>query len=146
MTNEQLLSLIQSDKQAMKLARSGADDMCAARVREIAPKELTNQSWSYRSLSAVLDLQTMARLIATVDAFIAAGDPLSPLVNEIRNYLRADGIDLSNANTRYMLGAWADNEQLPLSTSDLAAIIEAVSVAPQINSIDITNLGLYEPA
>jgi len=43
-----------------------------------------------------------------------------------------------------MLQSWADSP-LPLTSADVAALIEAVSVRPQISSIEITNLGLYQP-
>jgi hypothetical protein len=115
-------------------------------VRDIAPKELSGDLWSYRGLGSVLPMSIMARLIATVNAFIASGDDLSPLVDEMRFYLRADGIDISDANTQAMLAGWAAHEQLPLTTDDVTAINAAVSVVPTITGIDIANLGLYEAA
>lgn len=144
MTPEQLRELIGSDPEALRLALAGSDDACAARVNEIAPKVLTGQLWSYRGLSAVLPLDVMARLIASVNQFIDSGNALSPLVDEMRHYLRADGLDLSNASTQFMLQSWAASP-LPLTPDDVYAIIDAVSVRPQISSIEITNLGLYQP-
>ena len=144
MNAEELKELIGSDPEALRLALAGSDDACAARVNEIAPKVLTGQLWSYRGLSALLPLDVMARLIATVNLFIDSKNDLSPLVDEMRHYLRADGLDLSNASTRFMLQSWADSP-LPLTSADVAALIEAVSVRPQISSIEITNLGLYQP-
>jgi len=144
MTPQQLLSLIESDPQALALARSGADDLCAARVRVIAPKELSGDLWSYRGLGSVTSMAIMARLIATVNAFIAAGDPLSPLVDEMRYYLRTDGIDMSHASTQAMLAGWAAHEQLPLTADDVQAINAAVSIVPTISGGDITNLSIYE--
>jgi hypothetical protein len=145
MTTEQLLTLIKSDQQALALATSGSDDRCAERVREIAPKELSGQLWSYRGLSAILPLDLMDRLISSVDLHIESGAAFSSVVREMREYLRKDGVDISNSGTLTMLSSWGNSGQFPLTQSDVAAIIEAVSVAPTINSVEITNLGLYQP-
>ena len=144
MTPTQLKKLIESDADALRLAKAGSDDACAVRVSEIAPKVLTSQLWSYRGLSAVLPLDVMARLVATVNLFVESGNDLSPLVDEMRHYLRSDGIDLSNPSTQFMLQSWADSA-LPLTPDDVSAIIDAVSVRPTVSPIEITNLGLFEP-
>jgi hypothetical protein len=144
MNPEQLRELIGSDPEALRLALAGSDDACAARVNQIAPKVLTGTLWSYRGLSAVLPLDVMDRLISSVDAHIESGAQFASVVREMREYLRKDGVDISNEGTQAMLRGWAASP-LPLTPDDVYAIIEAVSVRPTISSVEITNLGLYQP-
>lgn len=146
MTPEQLRELIGSDPQALAFALAGSDDACAARVNQIMPKQLDDTLWSYRGLSSLLPLDVMDRLISSVDAHIASGAQFASVVREMREYLRKDGVDISNAGTQLMLNGWADSEAIPLTASDVEAIIEAVSVRPTISSIEVTNLAMYEPA
>jgi len=144
MTSEQLLTLIRSDAQALALATAGSDDAAAKRASEIAPKQLTGKLWSYRGLSAVVSPYVVSRLIRTVDLFVESDHELAPLVKEMREFLRSDGIDISNPTTLGMLTEWAESP-LPLSVQDLAAIIDAASERPSISSVEITNLGLFNP-
>jgi hypothetical protein len=144
MTTEQLLTLIRSDAQALALATAGSDDAAARRASEIAPKALTGKLWSYRGLSAVVSLDTLENLINSVDGHIASGGQYSGVVREMREYLRQDGLDISDPKTLGMLQAWAASP-LPLTADDVAAIIEAASERPTISSVDITNLGLFNP-
>ena len=144
MTSEQLLALIRSDAQALALATAGSDDAAAKRASEIAPKALTGKLWSYRGLSAVVSPYVVSRLIRTVDLFVDSDHELAPLVKETREFLRSDGIDISNPTTQAMLNEWAESP-LPLSVQDLAAFIDAAIERPTISPIDITNLGLFKP-
>jgi hypothetical protein len=145
MTQDELKELIGSDPEALRLALAGSDDACAARVNEIAPKVLTGTLWSYRGLSAVLPLDVMDRLIRSVDRHIDLGMMFTAVVREMREYLRTDGIDVSNASTITMLSMWGGQDEFPLEREDVQTIIDAVSVRPTISSIEITNLGLYQP-
>jgi hypothetical protein len=145
MNASDLRLLIESDAEALALATAGSDDACAKRVNQIVPKQLTETLWSYRGLSSVVSLDTLENLIASVDGHIAASGAYAGVVREMREYLRKDGLDISHPNTLVMLAGWAES-QLPLTTDDVAAIIEAVSERPTIATVDITNLGLYEPA
>jgi len=144
MNAEEVLALVQSDPECLALATAGSDDAAAKRCSEIAPKQLTGKLWSYRGLSAVVSPYVVSRLIRTVDLFIESDHELAPLVKEMREFLRADGIDISNPTTLTMLNEWAESP-LPLSVQDLTAIIDAASERPQISSIEITNLGLFNP-
>jgi hypothetical protein len=144
MTSEQLLALVQSDAECLALAIAGSDDAAARRASEIAPKALTGKLWSYRGLSSVVSLDTLENLINSVDGHIASGGQYSGVVREMREYLRQDGLDISHPNTLAMLGSWAESP-LPLTAGDVAAIIDAASGRPQISSIEITDLGLFNP-
>jgi len=144
MTSEQLLALIRSDPEALALATAGSDDACAKRASEIAPKQLTGKLWSYRGLSSVVSLDTLENLINSVDGHIASGGQYSGVVREMREYLRQDGLDISDPKTLGMLQSWAASP-LPLTAEDVTAIIDAASERPSISSVDITNLGLFKP-
>jgi hypothetical protein len=144
MTSEQLLALIRSDPEALALATAGSDDACAKRASEIAPKQLTGKLWSYRGLSSVVSLDTLENLINSVDGHIASGGQYAGVVREMREYLRQDGLDISDPKTLGMLQSWAASP-LPLTAEDVTAIIDAASERPSISSVDITNLGLFKP-
>jgi len=144
MIQKELLALVQSDAECLALAIAGSDDAAARRASEIAPKALTGKLWSYRGLSSAVSPYVVSRLIRTVDLFIESDHELAPLVKEMREFLRADGIDISNPTTLTMLNEWAESP-LPLSVQDLTAIIDAASERPTISSIEITNLGLFNP-
>jgi hypothetical protein len=144
MTPEELLALVQSDATALQLATSGSDDACAARVNEIIPAVLSSQLWSYRGLSSVVSLDVLENLINSVDGHITSGGQYAGVVREMREYLRKDGLDISHPGTQAMLASWAASP-LPLTADDVAAINAAVSIKPTISSVEITNLGLYQP-
>jgi hypothetical protein len=142
MNTDQLLLLVQSDQQALYLAVSGSDDACARRCSEIAPKQLAGKLWSYRGLSAVVSMDTLENLINSVDGHIESGGQYASVVREMREYLRKDGLDISDPKTLGMLQAWAASP-LPLTDEDVAAIIDAASERPTISGEQITNLGLF---
>jgi hypothetical protein len=142
MTPEELLELVQSDAECLALATAGSDDAAAKRANEIAPKQLTGKLWSYRGLSSVVSLDTLENLINSVDGHITGGGMYTGVVREMREYLRQDGLDISHSNTLAMLQSWAASP-LPLTTDDVAEIIDAVSERPTINGEQITNLGLF---
>jgi len=144
MIQKELLALVQSDAECLALAIAGSDDAAARRASEIAPKALTGKLWSYRGLSSVVSLDTLENLINSVDGHIASGGQYSGVVREMREYLRQDGLDISDPKTLGMLQAWAASP-LPLTAGDVTAIIDAASERPQISSIEITNLGLFNP-
>jgi len=145
MNAEQLLALVQSDPECLALATAGSDDAAAKRASEIAPKALTGKLWSYRGLSAVLPLDTMDRLISSVDAHIESGAAFASVVREMREYLRKDGVEIGHVGTLTMLAMWGGQSAFPLTSSDVQLIILAASERPTISSIDITNLGLFNP-
>jgi len=142
MTSEELLALVQSDLECLSLATTGSDDAAAKRASDIAPKQLTDKLWNYRGLSAVVSPYVISRLIKTVDLFIESNHELSPLVKEMREFLRVDGIDISNTTTLAILNEWVISS-LPLTHEDFTEILEAISERPKINSVEITNLKLF---
>jgi hypothetical protein len=100
--------------------------------------------WSYRGLSSVVSLDVLENLINSVDGHITSGGQYAGVVREMREYLRKDGLDISHPGTQAMLASWAISP-LPLTADDVAAINAAVSIKPTISSVEITNLGLYQP-
>lgn len=138
MTPNELKTLIESDAQALALAEAGAADRCAERCRVIAPKVLGSKLMSYRSIASVSTLETLARLISSVDLFCDSGHPLSPVVREMRNYLRGDGVDLGHASTQQMLSLFAADTNLPLTNEDFLSLKESASDSQHITGADIT--------
>ena len=138
-----LAELINSDAQALALARSGADDACARRVNEIAPKVLTSAVYSYAGLADKVAIDVLDRVIRSVDLHIESGAPFASVVREMREKLRSDGIDLANRNSVGMLQSWAANEAFPLTEQDVATIVDAIGTRPTYSGVDVANLGLF---
>lgn len=87
-------------------------------------------------------MDTLENLINSVDGHIESGGQYASVVREMREYLRKDGLDISDPKTLGMLQAWAASP-LPLTDEDVAAIIDAASERPTISGEQITNLGLF---
>lgn len=136
-----LEELIRSDELALSLAQAGSDDACAKRVSEIAPKVHAEMRLTeiglYKLLGPQLAESTLQKLESVAEQNRIVKRALSWLVPA------NGGLDFGDESTLAMLSQLHEDG---VFTDDEYVAITSLSLVPQtISSIDITNLGLYQP-
>jgi len=145
MTPSELKSLIESDAEALALARSGAADLCAKRCMLIAPKVRTSKMLTERGLYAELGLLVAETILQKLEGYAQAGQPFSALVKRFLKWLEPtnDGVDFGLQDTLDMAGALT---QGGLLTNEEYAAINSVSlVAPTITGADVSTAYPFPP-
>jgi hypothetical protein len=137
MSPEELKSLIESDSEALRLASTGAADLCAARCRAIAPKVTQQTMISELSILNLyanpMDAETVLQTIETV----AKGNPV---VNRVLKWLQpgAPGIDIGDARVRQLLVAPLQAGGVGLSQELARPLLAAAEAEPQISGADVS--------
>ena len=145
MSPEELRTLIESDPEAKRLALTGADDLCAARCREIAPKVTreTRLRWN-----RIFDLYGMNLPLAQqVKAKIEAAGAKNDLVAEILESLKAssqDPCNIGSPTVRFLLTAPIDSGGIGLTTDEAKPLLSAAEVAPEISGADVASTKLFK--
>lgn len=137
MSPEELRILIESDSEALRLASTGAADLCAARCRAIAPKvtQVTRVTeLTILSLYAnPVDGETVLQTIETVAQSNA-------VVKRILPWLQpgSDGLDIGDARVRQLLVAPVQSGGVGLPEELARPLLAAADVEPQITGADIS--------
>lgn len=143
MSPDELKKLIQSDSEALALAVAGADDLCAARCREIAPK--VTQETRVSELS-ILNLYANPIDAVTVLQTIEAVAKTNPVVGYVVKWLQpgAPGIDIGDARVRQLLVAPVNAGGVGLSAELAKPLLAAAEVAPEISGADVASTKLFQ--
>ena len=145
MTPAALKTLIESDAEALALARSGAADLCAKRCMLIAPKVRISKMLTERGLYAELGPLVAETILQKLEGYAQAGQPFSALVKRFLKWLEPtnDGVDFGLQDTLDMAGALT---QGGLLTNEEYAAINSVSlVAPTITGVDVSTAYPFPP-
>ena len=137
MSPEELKKLIESDTEALRLASTGAADLCAARCRQIAPKVTQPTMVTERS---ILNLYANPMDAETVMATIEAVAQSNPIVKRALKWLQpgADGLDVGDARMRELLTTPAQAGGVGLSAELARPLLAAAEVEPQISGADVS--------
>lgn len=133
----ELRALIESDSQALSLAQSGAADVCAARCREIAPKEtIETRVTELTILSRYSDPADAEAVLRTIETVAQS----NPVVARVLKWLQpgAPGIDIGDARVRGLLVASVNAGGVGLSAELSRPLLAAAEVEPQITGADIS--------
>ena len=137
MSPEELKSLIESDAEALRLASTGAADLCAARCREIAPRVTQRTLLTELGILSLYpnpsDAETVLQTIETV----AQGNPV---VNRVLKWLQpgAPGVDIGDARVRSLLVAPVQSGGVGLSQELAGPMLRSAEVAPEISGADVS--------
>ena len=145
MTPAALKTLIESDAEALALARSGAADLCAKRCMQIAPKIRQSTTLTERGLYNELG-PTMAEIILQkLEGYAAASQEYSALVKRFLKWLEPNnqGVDFGLQSTLDMAGLLAQGGLL--SAPEYAAISGLSLVAPTITGADVSTAYPFPP-
>lgn len=137
MTPEELKALIESDEQALALAKAGSADMCAARCREIAPKLPTKTVLTELSILALYDDPAVGEAVLQQIEAVAAGNPV---VARVAKWMLpgTPGVDFGDARIRTLLTAPINAGGLGLSNEQAAPILSSAEVAQSISGADVS--------
>lgn len=145
MTPSQLRMLIESDAEALQLARSGAADLCAKRCMMIAPKVRVSKMLTERGLYAELGPLVAETILQKLEGYAQAGQTFSALVKRFLKWLEPtnDGVDFGLQDTLDMAGALT---QGGLLTAEEYAAINSISlVPPTITGADVSTAYPFPP-
>jgi hypothetical protein len=137
MSPEELKTLIESDSEALRLASTGAADLCAARCRAIAPKETREillTELSILRLSA--DPIVAETILQTMEAIATQ----NPLLKRALKWMQpgAPGLDFGNPVVRQMLTMPVDQGGVGLTEEQARPLLAAAEVEPSISGADVS--------
>ena len=138
MSPVELRALIESDAEALALARSGAADSCAARCVAIAPKVRASKTLTERGLYQELGPTVAETILQKLEGYAVAGAAYSAIVKRFLKWLEPanEGVDFGLQNTLDMAGLLY---QGGLLTVDEYTAIDGLSkVAPTITGADVS--------
>ena len=137
MSPEELKSLIESDTEALRLASTGAADLCAARCRQIATKVTTSLMATELT---ILNLYPNPEDAETALQTIEAVGKANPIVGRVLKWLQpgAPGIDLGDARVRGLLVAPVQAGGVGLTAELARPLLAAAEVEPQISGADVS--------
>jgi hypothetical protein len=137
MSPEELRALIESDTEALRLASTGAADLCAARCRQIATKVQRPTMVTELSILNLYpnpaDAETVLQTIETV-----AG--VNPIVKRALKWLQpgAPGLDIGDARTRSLLTLPIEAGGIGLSQELAGPLLGAADHEPEISGADVS--------
>jgi hypothetical protein len=137
MSPEELRKLILSDREAKKLAESGAADMCAARCRAIAPKETRETLLTELSILRLsADPITAETILQTMEAIATQ----NPLLKRALKWMQpgAPGLDFGNPVVRQMLTLPVESGGVGLTEEQARPLLAAAEVEPSISGADVS--------
>ena len=137
MTPQELRTLIDSDTEASTLANAGAADMCAARCRAIAPKELIERLVTELSFFKLYAQPADAEAVLQQIETVAQGNAV---VERVRKWLQpgAPGVDVGDPRVRAMLVLPAVDGGIGLTQEQAAPLLTAAEVEPSITGADVS--------
>jgi len=144
MTDQELKDLIIGDTTAKQLARSGADDRCAERCREIAPAETTEfRATELTILSLYADPADAEAVLGQIETVANANS----VVKRILKWLQpgAPGVDLGDARVRALLVAPVAQGGVGLTDERAKPLLDAATKKPNITGSMVAGLGLFRP-
>lgn len=145
MTNDELKALIESDADALALAKSGAADRCAERCRAIAPKQVSEARITELTVvSLYADPQDAEAVLSTVEA--VAED--NPVVARMVKWLQpgAPGIDAGDPRVRAMLTTPVQQGGIGLTAEQAAPILQYAESEPQITGLQVSAAYPFVPS
>jgi hypothetical protein len=137
MSPEELKSLIESDAEALRLASTGAADLCAARCREIAPKETRETLLTELSILRLsADPTTAETILQTLEAIAEH----NPLIKRVLKWMQpgAPGLDFGNPVVRAMLTMPVQSGGVGLTAEQARPLLAAAEVEPNISGADVS--------
>jgi hypothetical protein len=145
MSPVELRALIESDAEALALARSGAADLCAARCVVIAPKIRASKVLTERGLYANLGPAIAETILQKLEGYAEAGQEYSALVKRFLKWLEPsnDGVDFGLQDTLDMAGLLYQGGLLTLE--EYTAIDGLSKVAPTITGAEVSTAYPYPP-
>jgi hypothetical protein len=144
MTPAQLRALIESDAQALALARSGASDQCAIRCTAIAPKVLTPTRMTELGVMAVYpDGTTGEAVLQQIEAVAAQ----NPIVARVAKWMLpgAIGVDFADVRVRAIWTLPVASGGIGLTTAQAAPLLAAAESAPTISGADVQTAYPFTP-
>lgn len=145
MTPAELKSLIESDAEALALARSGAADLCALRCMAIAPKINAETVLTERGLYQRLGATVAETILQKLEGFAATQNSLAAVVRRFLKWLEPvnGGADWGQPEALAMCHALM---QGGLLTQEECDAIHALSlVAPTITGADVSTAYPFPP-
>ncbi len=137
MSPAELLTLIDSDATATQYANAGNDELCATRLREIAPKEI--KKTPLKELG-ILNLYSNPTDGETVLQTLEQVSTANPVVRRVLKFMQpesTDGPDFGDARVRYMLTLPVQDGGLGLTAELAAPLLAAAEVTPAITAQDV---------
>lgn len=139
MTPEQLRLLIESDAEATRLASTGAADLCAARCREIGPRDTVETRVTELSILAAYpnpaDGEKVMQAIET-----AAKAATGAVVKRALKWLQpvAPGVDVGDARIRTLLTTPVAQGGVGLTPELARPLLALAEVEPSITGADVS--------
>lgn len=145
MSPTELRALIESDAEALALARSGAADLCAARCVEIAPKVRASKTLTERGLYQELGPAVAETILQKLEAYALAEAAYSAIVKRFLKWLEPsnEGVDFGLQSTLDMAGLLYQGGLL--SVDEYTAIDGLSKVAPTITGADVSTAYPFPP-
>jgi len=145
MSPTELRALIESDTQALALARSGAADLCAARCVVIAPKVRSSKTLTERGLYQELGPAVAETILQKLEAYSLAGADYSAIVKRFLKWLEPanQGVDFGLQSTMDMAGLLYQGGLL--AVEEYTAIDGLSKVAPTITGADVSTAYPFPP-
>ena len=137
MTPQELRTLIESDAQALALAKSGAADLCAARCMQVAPKIPASTLLTELSILRVYANPADGEAVLQQFETVAASNPV---VARVLKWIRpgAPGVDFGDVRVRAMLTLAVNQGGIGLTNVQAAPLLAAAEVSQSISGSDVS--------
>jgi hypothetical protein len=144
MSPTELRALIESDSEALALARSGAADLCAARCVVIAPKVVEPKRLGDIN---IVQLYADPAVGETVCQTIEAVAQSNPVVKRAWRWAEPGkpGLDVGDLRVRAMLTLPVEQGGVGLTQQQAAPILACAEVSPVITGADVSTAYPYPP-
>ena len=137
MTPQELRTLIESDAQALALAKSGAADLCAARCMQVAPKIPASTLLTELSILRVYANPADGEAVLQQFETVAASNPV---VARVLKWIRpgAPGVDFGDVRVRAMLTLAVNQGGIGLTNVQATPLLAAAEVSQSISGSDVS--------
>lgn len=145
MSPTELRALIESDQQALALARSGAADLCAARCMVIAPKIRASKTLTERGLYQELGPAVAETILQKLEGYAVAGAAYSAIVKRFLKWLEPsnEGVDFGLQSTLDMAGLLYQGGLL--TVEEYTAIDGLSKASPTITGAEVSTAYPFPP-